>query len=137
MDKEKIINGIKTYAEHIVGNNPQLDSHGSLKYYFSGSFAMLLCNCAVSISFINASGNGKLERIKEEKPIAENILSSLHKGVRQINKDLDIVEVQSNTFHYSSLLINNKGKTAKKVSVISPFLEQLAKKRLTELIFNA
>ena len=41
-DKKKIVDGAKQYASYVARNVPQMDDMGRVKYYFSGSLAMLL-----------------------------------------------------------------------------------------------
>ena len=67
MQKELIIEGAKQYSGHITSHIPQENEEGAIRYYFSGSLAMLLLNSAKSFKPLLLDEKGKV--IIEEQEI--------------------------------------------------------------------
>ncbi len=100
MDEQKqlIVAGAKQYLDYLTSQVPQRDDNGNLRYYFSGSLAMLLLSLARSIkpSFLDAKG--KVVRASEEMSIPDRSRESLAVGVRPIGQDVDIVTIDDTVF---------------------------------------
>ena len=100
MDEQKqlIVAGAKQYLDYLTSQVPQRDDNGNLRYYFSGSLAMLLLSSARSIkpSFLDAKG--KVVCASEEMSIPDRNRESLAVGVRPIGQDVDIVTIDDTVF---------------------------------------
>lgn len=96
--KDKIIQGANQYSQYITTNVPQLDENGNVKYYFSGSLAMLLLSSAQSIKPLQVDKEGKVIFQQEEVELADKQKEYLAAGVRPIGIDVDIVEVDEKAF---------------------------------------
>lgn len=96
--QKDIVNGAKQYAEYIVSHILQKGEDGNIRYYFSGSLAMLLLNSAKCIKpqFLNESGKIKAEQ--EEFFIPEKNKTYLERGIRPIGLDVDVIEIEAGTF---------------------------------------
>jgi len=96
--KQNIIAGARQYSDYIVRHIPQRDENGNVKYYFSGSLAMLLLSSAVSVKSSFLDEKGMTIRDRQEFCIPDNNTDSLLHGVRAIGLDVDIVVVDDKTF---------------------------------------
>ncbi len=96
--KDKIIQGASQYSEYITTNVPQLDEEGNVKYYFSGSLAMLLLSSAQSIKPLQVDKSGKVISQQETVEITDKEKDYLAAGVRPIGIDVDIVEIDEKSF---------------------------------------
>lgn len=96
--KQLIVAGAKQYLDYLTSQVPQRDDNGNLRYYFSGSLAMLLLSSARSIkpSFLDAKG--KVVCASEEMSIPDRNRESLAVGVRPIGQDVDIVTIDDTVF---------------------------------------
>ncbi|MBO5884830.1 MAG: hypothetical protein J6Q51_03440 [Clostridia bacterium] len=96
--KDKIVAGAKQYCDHVTDKIPQRDENGNIKYYFSGSLAMLLLSSAKSVKSFYVSKDGKVEKENVEFSIPQKNLESLNKGVRPLGHDVDVVTIDDKTF---------------------------------------
>jgi len=96
--KKKIVDGAKQYSEYIVGKIPQRDENGNVKYYFSGSLAILLLNSAVSVKSSFLDTEGKTTKTIHEFTMLDKSKESLAKGIRPISIDVDVVTTENNFF---------------------------------------
>lgn len=93
-----IVDGAKQYTDYIVSHIPQKDEKGNTRYYFSGSLAMLLLNSAKSVKPQYLNKNGEVKYVQKEFAIPENNKKHLEQGIRPISLDIDVVEIESETF---------------------------------------
>ncbi len=109
MDKEKqlILDAANQYTEYITKNIPQTHND-EVRYYFSGSIAMLLIMGAKS--FLRGTVAGK-----KFKPRGENIeidpssQTCLEQGIRASSSgDVDVVEIEDDYFLGFSSIYNTK-----------------------------
>ncbi len=100
MDKQKqlIVAGAKQYSDYVTSQVPQRDDKGNLKYYFSGSLAMLLLSSARSLQSSFLDAKGEVVRASEEISIPDRNRESLELGVRSIGHDVDIVIIDDAVF---------------------------------------
>jgi len=89
--KNNIIAAAKQYSDYITSQVPQKDENGNIKYYFSGSIAMLLLNSAVFVKSSYMNNDGQIVRDRQEFLIPEKHKESLLKGVRPLTSDIDLV----------------------------------------------
>lgn len=102
---EQIKKGASQYANFISNNISQTDGE-KIKYYFSGSLAMLLLSSAKSIKLMQANSDGTLTNVSPEISVDENASSSFKKGIRPISVDIDIVQVDETSFDNKTLIYN-------------------------------
>lgn len=98
MQKELIIEGAKQYSGYITSHIPQENEEGAIRYYFSGSLAMLLLNSAKSFKPLLIDEKGKVIFAKQEIFIPNKNKNSLYKGVREITLDIDVITIDKQTF---------------------------------------
>ena len=91
--KQKIIDGANEFVKYIVAGMPQLDANGNVRYYFSGSLAMLLLYSAKSIKSFYLDDSGKSVKQTHQFSIPDKNRESLVAGIRQLNSDVDIVPI--------------------------------------------
>lgn len=96
--KTQIIAGAKQYSDYIVSNIPQKDEEGLVKYYFTGSLAMLLLSLAKSFKPLFVDETGKVVKEGCEIFILNDNKHCLLKGVREIEKDIDVITINELTF---------------------------------------
>lgn len=96
--KQKIINAAKQYATYIVENIPQKSTEGEVKYYFSGSLAMLLLSSAETIKSSFLDGKGRFVGRANEIVVSKKAKDALLQGVRNIGIDVDVVTIDDNCF---------------------------------------
>lgn len=113
MQKELIIKGAKQYSDHVTTNIPQKTEDNIIKYYFSGSLAMLLLSSAKSLKTMNVDENGIIKEQGQEISIPSANKNSLFKGVRAIGNDVDVILIDDTTFQgkgaiYSLSVIREK-----------------------------
>ena len=112
-EKELIIKGAKQYSDHVTTNIPQKTEDNIIKYYFSGSLAMLLLSSAKSLKTMNVDENGMIKEQGQEISIPSANKNSLFKGVRAIGNDVDVILIDDTTFQgkgaiYSLSVIREK-----------------------------
>ena len=112
-EKELIIKGAKQYSDHVTTNIPQKTEDNIIKYYFSGSLAMLLLSSAKSLKTMNVDENGIIKEQGQEISIPSANKNSLFKGVRAIGNDVDVILIDDTTFQgkgaiYSLSVIREK-----------------------------
>ena len=98
MQKELIIEGAKQYSGHITSHIPQENEEGAIRYYFSGSLAMLLLNSAKSFKPLLLDEKGKVIIEEQEILIPNKNKNSLLKGVREIGSDVDVITIDEKAF---------------------------------------
>lgn len=91
MNKE-IQKGAIQYAEFITDYIPQTENE-KVKYYFSGSLAMLLFSTAKSIKMLESQENGEITKVLPEKIVDTKASEAFAKGIRPITSDIDIVQI--------------------------------------------
>lgn len=111
--KQKIVEGAKQYSNYIIIRLPQVDENGNMKYYFSGSLAMLLLSSASSFKSVYIDKEGKTIRERQEIFIPEKNREYLLQGVRPISLDVDIVAVDDSAFYGCGVIYDLK--TVKKM----------------------
>ena len=98
MQKELIIEGAKQYSGYITSHIPQENKEGAIRYYFSGSLAMLLLNSAKSFKPLLLDEKGKVIIEEQEILIPNKNKNSLFKGVREIGSDVDVITIDEKAF---------------------------------------
>lgn len=98
MQKELIIEGAKQYSGYITSHIPQENKEGAIRYYFSGSLAMLLLNSAKSFKPLLLDEKGKVIIEEQEILIPNKNKNSLLKGVREIGSDVDVITIDEKAF---------------------------------------
>ncbi len=98
MQKELIIEGAKQYSGYITSHIPQENEEGAIRYYFSGSLAMLLLNSAKSFKPLLLDEKGKVIIEEQEILIPNKNKNSLLKGVREIGSDVDVITIDEKAF---------------------------------------
>ena len=98
MQKELIIEGAKQYSGYITSHIPQENEEGAIRYYFSGSLAMLLLNSAKSFKPLLLDEKGKVIIEEQEILIPNKNKDSLLKGVREIGSDVDVITIDEKAF---------------------------------------
>ena len=98
MQKELIIEGAKQYSGYITSHIPQENEEGAIRYYFSGSLAMLLLNSAKSFKPLLLDEKGKVIIEEQEILIPNKNNDSLLKGVREIGSDVDVITIDEKAF---------------------------------------
>lgn len=94
---ENIQNGAEQFASFITEKIPQTNNE-KVKYYFSGSLAMLLLSISKKIKPLKSDGNGNIINIASEKEITSDALKYFKNGVRPLSIDIDIVEMHDEDF---------------------------------------
>lgn len=89
--KKKIVKAAEQYASYLAGKEPQVDENGRMKYYFSGSIAMLLLSAATSFKTSSVDIQGATIEEGREFEIPDKNRTALAQGVRQLSMDVDIV----------------------------------------------
>jgi len=97
-EKQKIVAGAKQYATYITSKFSQKDENGKVKYYFSGSLAMLLLSSAKSIKTASLDIEGKVVSQSQEIAIPQKNIDSLSKGVRELGLDVDVISIDDEVF---------------------------------------
>lgn len=97
-EQEIIVNAAKQYAEYLISCIPQKDEEGSVKYYFSGSLAMLLLNSVKSVNSIYIDKDGEIIKTRGERIFSEENKKHLEQGIRKISLDIDVIEVLEKSF---------------------------------------
>ena len=109
MDKEKqlILDAANQYTEYITTNIPQTQND-EVKYYFSGSLAMLLIMGAKS--FLRGTvADKKFKQRGENIEIDSSSKSCLEQGIRTSSSgDVDVVEIEDDYFLRFSSIYNTK-----------------------------
>ena len=94
---ENIQNGAEQFASFITEKIPQTNNE-KVKYYFSGSLAMLLLSISKKIKPLKSDGNGNIISTAPEKEITSDALKYFKNGVRPLSIDIDIVEMHDEDF---------------------------------------
>ena len=105
---QKIIDGAKQYALYITSNIPQKDEKGNVRYYFSGSLAMLLLSSTESVKTYTLDSSGNLIADGRGFVISEENKSGLAAGVRPLSIDVDVVTLDESTFNRTARVYNTK-----------------------------
>lgn len=96
--QKKIVAGAKQYSDYITSQVPQRDANRNVKYYFSGSLAMLLLNSASSFKSSFLDKEGKQISEKQEIAIPDKNKELLSRGIRTIGYDVDVITTDSQIF---------------------------------------
>lgn len=94
---KSIQNGAKQYAEYLTENIPQTKGE-KVKYYFSGSLAMVLLSISKNIKNLKSDSNGQVTNNFPLKEIPETARQSFENGVRPLSADIDIIEISDADF---------------------------------------
>lgn len=105
-DKKKIVDGAKQYASYVARNVPQMDDMGRVKYYFSGSLAMLLLSSAKFIKSFCVDREGVFMGNGPDVYVDEDSRQNFEDGIRPISMDVDIVATDGMYFAHKGKIYN-------------------------------
>ena len=89
--------GAEQFAIYLTENIPQT-SRDKVKYYLSGSLAMLLLSISKKIKPLKSDSNGNITFDFAEKEITGDAKSCFKFGVRPLSIDIDLVEIKDADF---------------------------------------